>query len=335
MGVKMHERQEILSKLTHDTLYKGKISGEFHFTLPKDEKAEEVYHALVKEQQLYLYYAIATASMSHAFWDWNSSTRDVIHLTNEWEGCTLKGNNYESFIHLMDDFTKKEVKPELTEKWSANFPLLFAAPEKLSEDVRKEMLIFLCRTNSFHSLRIFFKLHPAIDVNLPTLLREAIGCLHSQTVQTLIKSGANIHDYIHTPMYLDYGLHIFMPVLYYALTLPCDNRNILQREKQQIFWDNPKLQNLIKTLLSLGANPEQTYLIAEGGWPDDVNTLEKTEADKKENVITFAQNIIASEENIQKMSPESWDFLNYIAKLKQEINLDSQPEEVEKNTFKL
>lgn len=329
----MNERQEILSRLSYDKIFRGKISEEFKFNLPKDEQAEQVYHALVKEQQLYLYYAIAVASLSSAFWDFGDSTRRVIHLIKEWESCTLKSDNYESFIYLMDNFTQNEVKTELLVKWRTNFSLLLADPEKLDNDMRNEMLLFLCRINAFHSLRLFFKMHsPVVEVNFPSLLREAIGCLHSQSVQALIEAGANIHDYFCTAAYLDDGIYLFMPVFYYAVWLPCDNRCALHREQSQIVWDNPKLQNMIKILLSFGADPEQNCLAAPGYWNDNSNpqTMEKTET--QENAISLARNIISDQNNIRKMNQESLAFLNSIMELKQKIDSINQQEEIEENT---
>lgn len=323
----MEERQETLSKSSYGKIYEDKIRKTFHFNLPKDEyEAEQVYHALVKEQQLYLYYAVAASVLCSAFWDFGDSTSRVVHLIKEWENCTLKCDNYESFTRLMDDFTRKEGKKESLAELRANFSLLFADPNQLDKDMRCEMLIFLCRINAFHALRLFLKLHsPRIEVNFPSLLREAIGCLHAESVKTLVNAGADVRGYFGTSAYQDYGVYVFMPTFYYAVWLPCDNFCTLQRDQPKILWDNPKLQNMIKTLLSLGADPEQNCLEAPRCNMDKKET--------KENAITLARSIIKGHKKKPNLSEESLTFLDYIMKLKQKNGLNINQEKVEKNTL--
>jgi hypothetical protein len=86
---------------------------------------------------------------------------------------------------------------------------------------------------------------------------------------------------------------------------------------------------MIKTLLSLGADPEQNCLVAPGSWQANANpnTMEKTKT--QENAISLAQTISSNQNNIQKMSPESLAFLNSIMQLKQKLNSNNQPEKTE------
>ncbi|QLZ69705.1 hypothetical protein FOLKNPGA_02503 [Legionella sp. PC1000] len=330
----MEERQEVLSRLNYNHMYREKIREEFCFNLPNNEKADLVYSALLEERKLYFCYAVAVSALSQAFWDFNDSTRRVAHLIIEWEKCTLELNNYHSFIQLMDDFIQKEVNKELITKWYTNFSLLFKDPEKIEKGMRNEMLLFLCRINASHSLRLFLKLHyPAVEINFSSLLKEAVGCLHSQSVQALVESGANIRDYFCTGLYQDDGVYVFMPPLYYAVWSPNDHRCVLNRDKPQIRWHNPKLKNIIETLLSLGADPLQNCLIAP--WPrgefiPDPSVKDKTET--KENVITLVRNIIADQSSDTKLDEASLTFLSYVAELKPKIDLNAQEEQTEQNT---
>lgn len=314
----MEERQEVLSGLIYDKTHRIKIKEEFGFDLPLNEKADLIYPALVKERQLYFYYALSISALTQALWDFNSSTKEVIHLIREWEQCTLERTNYHSFIQVVEAFIGNDLNEEMKKKPNENFSLLLHDPKKLNNIVRDEMLLFLCRVNAFHSLRFVLKLHRgAININLSGLLREAIGCLHSECVQTLVEEGADIREYFYTSIYQDDGVHLFMPPLYYAIWAPLDIRCALNRDGPRIFWDNPKLKKIAETLVSLGADPEQNCLVAP--WSSITNKKETTV-----NSIFFAQKLVSGPaEDSEKLNEASLSFLNYIIKLKPEADLNA------------
>lgn len=325
MGGNMEERQERVSELNHDKIYREKINKDFSFNLPEDEKAEVVYNALVKERQLYLYYVTAFEVGKKSIYSSISSKLDLQlfeHLSffsqslqvlrDEWGQCTLEQDNYQSFIIKMDNFLQNEKKnKELSD--NHNFSLLFSDPEKLESRILKKMLLIFCRVNAFNSLRLFLKLYyPAVKVDLSELLQEAIDCLHCQSVQTLVESGANIHNYFLTPVLDHDNVDIFMSPLYYAVWGPLDPFRTLLN----VNWDNPKLKKMVEVLVFLGADPKQKCLAAPKG-----AGISKSK-ELNEDTITLAQEMSTNQKNTLNLNEEQVDFLNYI------VNLEQKSEQV-------
>jgi hypothetical protein len=275
-----------------------------------------MYPVLLKERQLYLYYALANSALIEAFWGLYNSTKRVIHLMTEWEQCTLNQTNYQSFIKVMESFTGPELDEKMMSNLHRNFSLLLHNPKQLDKRIRNEMLSFLCRINAVHSLQFIMRHHlQAIPINLSDLLREAIGCLHTECVRILVEAGANIREHFHTVIYEHEGVHFFISPLYYAIWSPFDQKCALNRDKHRISWDNLKLKKMVETLISLGADPEQTCLRAP--WSFRENKIET-----KENAITLAQKLINNEnDNPHPLNEASLSLLSYVIKLKPDTNL--------------
>lgn len=311
--------QEVLKQLSYNKIYREKIKSEFSVELSSKENAESVYYQLHKERQLYIHYGVAAGLLNDSFWDFYKATVDVVGFIQKWEDCTLHKDNYQSFSALVEQALQEKLKVD-TGKCSDNFSCIFAAPANMKQDLLYATLKVLCRINASTTLRLFFERHSGLNIDFTDLLREAISCLHSETVKVLVEAGANIQDYFATPAYQDQGMTLLMPPLFYAVWLPYDPYCALHRDKPQISWDNPKLSTLITTLVSLGADPKQS---CQATPYSNNKTVEASKTDY--NTILLANEIL-DHADTDTLNMGSVAFLKMIVQLPQKTDLNIEIE---------
>lgn len=244
--------------------YNDVILREFHINLPDKENAKIAWYHLRRECQLFVNYCHYNLLIQQD---------ESAVLKKKFIDFILLEDSSESFDKAVeiclkrigDSDTEKKVHIQKNHKrFHKNYCDLLSNPTSMNHEDLVGFLLTLCRLNAFYSLKTIFTIHKNLGIKHQPLLRQAIGCLHTETLDVLINFGADIHQYTIHSNYAGEGFQWFCSPLLFAFLLPMDLYcaiGIIAPGK--LTWDNEKLNNMLEFLMEKGANPAQKSIMTE------------------------------------------------------------------------
>ncbi len=289
--------------------YKDKLRTEFDIAIPDGINRKEIYENLLKERELFFFIRLCYAA--------DLSDCGLALVKNCWLPCVLSHDSMELFrssvIQMLPELDQAELS-HLKEKVVKDFYHLLHNPADLiNVQIKMELMKTLCRINAHHAIRLICKLHPE-NIDLSDLLREAISCLHIDTVTALIDLGADIHQPMRHSNYSDYGYQLFGSALYYALLLPQEPYSALGAFGGPcLIWDNTRLTNMLTFLIEKGADPEQKCIVTRAKEYDLATAEHRSEID--ENCVVAAKSILEKSRDKNCVFTQSYlDLLETLSK---------------------